>query len=218
MHLAREETAALLAMGNTQYALKKLRRWKGEGPTERNRKMAQFLINRRSSAYIPSEDLKVLIDLALEWGDFSMWEEIFKKNRGDTSQLSLDVVIRAWDTFAFDRTKNMLVHSILAPMPYFLCSCFSPFNVPCRIEKVIREQYSTGAAIDWIRALQAHASGQDSSAKTWLKQQTTAVLSSIKFPPSNKDAKTFVSIAESEGLLFFTQMCVTGGGRNDPLV
>jgi len=183
--------------------------------------MAQFLIDRSSLAYIPSEDSKVLINLALEWGDISMWEEIFKKNRGDTSQLSLDVVIRAWDVFTFDRTKNTLVHSTLAPMSYFLCSCFPPFNVPRRIEKVIHNQRGTRAAIDWIRALQAHASGQDSNVKTWLKQQTTAVLSSIKLPPSDKDVQMFVSIAESEGLFFFTQMCVPGGrggGRNDSLV
>jgi len=65
---------------------------------------------------------------------------------------------------------------------------------------------------------QAHASGQDPSVKTWLKQQTVAVLSSIKSLPNEYDVPMYVSIAESEGLLFFSQTCVPAGGRNDSLV
>jgi hypothetical protein len=42
----------------------------------------------------------------------------------------------------------------------------------------------------------------------WLKQQATAVLSSIKSPPTDSDVQMFVNIAESEGLLFFSKTCV----------
>ena len=224
MHLAGEESTALLDMGGEEYAAKKLRRWRGEGPTERNKKMAQFLIKNGSLRYswsrTPPKHPLLLIDLAVEWGDFAMWKEVLKKNPSEvhTAQLSLDVVMRALDVFTFDRIKNTLVHSTLAPMPYFLCSCFPPFNMPCRIEKVIRNQPGTRAAIDWIRAFQAHASGQDPNVKTWLKQQTAAVLSSINSPPSDKDVQMFVSIAKSEGLLFFSKVYVPAGGRDDSSV
>ena len=105
-------------MGGVEYALKKLRRWKGQGPTERNRKMAQFLIKHGSLSsgwsHALSEHSALLIDLALEWGDFAMWEEVLKKStkEGHAPQLGLNELIRAWDIFMFDRIKNMLVHSL----------------------------------------------------------------------------------------------------------
>jgi hypothetical protein len=43
---------------------------------------------------------------------------------------------------------------------------------------------------------------------TWWKQQTTAALSSIDLQPTVDDVRTFVGIAESEGLLFFSQTWV----------
>jgi hypothetical protein len=164
--------------------------------------------------------LEVFIDLAIEWGDFSMWEDALKANKSerDLARLGLDVVIRAWDVFTFDRVKDMFVHSILPLMPYFLCSSFTPFNPTCRIEKVIHEHNGTRTRIDRIRTLQAHASGQDASVKTWLKQQATAVLSSIKSPPSDSDVQMFVDTAKSDGLLFFSQTCVPASGKNDSLV
>ena len=78
-----------------------------------------------------------------------------------------------------------------------------------RIEKAIHDQYGTRAALEFILALQAHDPVQDQqNAKTWLKQQTIVVLSSIKQSPSVDDAQTFVGAAESEGLPFFSQTCV----------
>ena len=177
--------------------------------------MIRFLINLSSGwPYAFSNHSTLLIDLALEWGDFAMWEEVLNKTttEGHAPRLGLDELIRALNVFTFDRTKNMLVHSTLAPIPHL--SLLMPF---CRIEKVIRAQTDTKTAIDWITALQAHTSGQDPSMKTWLKQQTTAVLSSIKSPPTDHDIQMFVNIAKSEGLPFFSQTCVPADGRNDSL-
>jgi len=92
--------------------------------------MSRFLIKHGSLgsdwSHALSEHSTLLIDLALEWGNFAMWEEVLKKStrEGLTPQLSLNELIQAWDVFTFDRTKNMLVHSILAPMPHFPRSCF----------------------------------------------------------------------------------------------
>ena len=125
-----EELTTLLSMGGVEYALKKLRRWRGEGPTERNRKMSRFLIKHGSfgsdRSHALMEHPTLLINLALEWGDFAMWEEVLNKStgKGDTPKLSLNELIQAWDVFTFDRTKNMLVHSIPVPMPLFSCLRF----------------------------------------------------------------------------------------------
>jgi len=130
MQLGGEEPTSLLDMGGATYALKKLRRWKGEGPTERNRKMARFLINHGSLSsswsHTLSEHSGLLIDLALEWGDPAMWEEVLEKStrEGHVLLLGLDELIRALNVFTFDRTKNMLVHSTLAPIPHLLCLSF----------------------------------------------------------------------------------------------
>jgi hypothetical protein len=81
--------------------------------------------------------------------------------------------------------------------------------VPRRIENVIRSQPSTRATIQFIGDLQARTPAQDQqNVKTWLKEQTTAVLSSIKAPTSVDDAQVFVNIAKSEGLIFFSETFV----------
>jgi hypothetical protein len=85
--------------------------------------MAQILVNRSSSgsirSYVVTEHWKLLIDLALEWNDFAMWEDALKADESEwnLARLGLDVVIRAWDVFTFDRVKSMLVHSTLPPCP-----------------------------------------------------------------------------------------------------
>ena len=112
MSLAGEGSTTTLRIGGPNYAFKKLERWKAEGPTERNRKMARFLIDR---GYLSdcwqalSEQGSLLIDLALEWGDFTMWEEVLRKgaSRGHPARLGLDLLVRAWGVFTFDRIKPM---------------------------------------------------------------------------------------------------------------
>jgi hypothetical protein len=95
----------------------------------------------------------------------------------------------------------------------------SLFNVLFRIEEAIRSKYSTRDAMELIRALQARAPAQDQQGpKGWWKEQTTAVLSSIKLPLEVNDVEMFVSIAESEGVLFFSETCVLADGWNDSSV
>ncbi|KAF9648913.1 hypothetical protein BDM02DRAFT_3128680 [Thelephora ganbajun] len=189
MSLAGEGSTTPLEMGGAEYAFKKLRRWKAEGPTERNRQMARFLLSHGSLSaswsHALSEEVLLLIDLALEWGDFTMWQEILKESAGDgyTLYLSMDVLIRAWGVFTFDRIKHI-------------------------IEKVVSSQPSTGAAIEFISAFRARVPTQDPGVKAWWNQQTTAVLSSIKSPPSVTDVQMFIAIAKSEGLLFFSKTIV----------
>ena len=113
MFLAGELSITPLDMGGANYALTKLKRWQAEGPTKRNIEMAQFLANR---VYLSSswetrlpEQVSLLIDLALEWDDFTMWEEVLKKSGGGKYKVefNLDTLIRAWGVFTFDRTKKM---------------------------------------------------------------------------------------------------------------
>ena len=130
MQLGGEEPTSLLDMGGAEYALKKLRRWKGEGQTERKRKMARFLINHGSLSsgdwsYKLSEHSRLLIDLALEWDDSAMWEEVLEKSTREGHALRFGLegeLVRALNVFTFDRIENVLVHSTLAPIP--LCSSF----------------------------------------------------------------------------------------------
>ena len=111
MSLDGESSAAILRVGDAHYAFRKLRRWKAEGPTERNKNLVQFLTDAR---YLSSEHGLKLIELALEWNDFAMWEMILQTSakRGSSPRLSSDVVIRACDTFTFDRTKQTLVYPV----------------------------------------------------------------------------------------------------------
>jgi len=115
----------MLDMGGSEYAFKKLKRWRGEGPTDRNRKMARFLVDRgdlsaSSWSRALSDRASLLIDLALEWNDFAMWEKVLKKTTTEsfTTQPGLGLLIQAWGVFTFDSTKHMLVHSTLVPMPH----------------------------------------------------------------------------------------------------
>ena len=87
--------------------------------------------------------------------------------------------------------------------------------MPCRIETAIRSQPDIRAAVELIRALEAHAPVEDQqNMKAWLKQQTTMVLSSIKVTPNINDVQLFVSVAESEGLPFFSQTYVLADIRS----
>ena len=113
----------MLAMGGPNYAFKKLKRWMGEGPTERNKKAAWYLVNHgdlstTSWSRAFSDHALLLIDLALEWIDLSLWEKVIKKTtaEGFTTEAGLDLLVQAWGVFTFDRTKHMLVHSIFVPM------------------------------------------------------------------------------------------------------
>ena len=218
MSLAGEESTTLLDMGGADYAFKKLKRWRAEGPTERTRKMAQFLIGYLAPGWSSklSERSLLLVDLALGWADFTMWQETLKKSvkEGHAPHLDTDTLIRACGVFTFDRTQDMLVQSTLAPIPYFPCLRFPS---PRRIEGVIRNEPNTKAAVDLINGLQVHASGQP-TVKKWLKQQTTAVFSSIKSPPDVDDVSMFVSVAKSAGILFFSKTYVPADGRSVLLV
>ena len=213
MSLAGEESTTILDMGGADYAFKKLRRWKAERPTERNRRMAQFLIDH-GDLDPSTEESSLVIDLALEWGDFAMWQEVLDKGLSEEyePQLMSDILIRAWGIFTFDRTKKTLVQSTLALFSLLT----SPFDEPRRIERVICDQHDTQVAVSLINVLQAHASEQP-SVEAWLKQQAIAALSSIESCPSVSDIPMFVSVAKSEGILFFSKTCVLVDGRNDLL-
>jgi hypothetical protein len=118
MFLAGENSTTPLDMGGADYAFERLKRWQAEGPTERNRKFAQALadcvyLSSKWETGLPRK-VSLLIDLALEWDDFTMWEEVLKKSGGGKYKVefSLDTLIRAWGVFTFDRTKNMFaLHS-----------------------------------------------------------------------------------------------------------
>ena len=198
--------STMLRLGGDEYLSEKLTRWKAEGPTESNRKMVQLLDRRDLS----QEHRLMFIDLALEWG------EALRRatSEGCVTRFSPDVVIRAWGAFTFDRTKPMLVHCpcVLALLSY----SFPPLPiVSCRFERAIQKEFGTRTAVELIRALQAHALIQDQdNVKVWLKQQATVVLSSIgKNRPSVMDVEMFINIAESEGVLFFSQTCVLADVR-----
>ena len=125
MSLAGDDSTTPLEMGGVDYAFKKLKRWNAEGPTERNKQMAQFILSHGSMSdgwhsHTLSAQALLLIDLAVEWGDFNMWQEVLKRGMsgGYPPQLSADVLIRACDVFTFDRTKHLFVHFILTSTPH----------------------------------------------------------------------------------------------------
>lgn len=111
MSLVDEETATPLGLAGPGYALKKLKKWRDQGPTEKNKAMAWFLTSHLSRP----EHLSTLMDLALEWKDSTMFQEILEKcSSGKLApQLSSDMFIRAWAVFTFDRIEDMSVHSTL---------------------------------------------------------------------------------------------------------
>ena len=86
--------------------------------------MARFLIEHgylgSSLPYGPSKHALLLASLAVEWNDLAMWEEVLKKTtaEGFTTQPGMDLLVQAWSTFTFDRTKHTLVYPVLAPMPH----------------------------------------------------------------------------------------------------
>lgn len=111
------------------YAFSKLKRWMAEGPTERNRKMAQFLLDngRMGPSYgsgkrrgMVSEQTLLLVDLAVEWNDFALWEGVLKKSGGDKNPqlFGSAPLIRAWNVFPFDVTRPVLVPSQLLQPRY----------------------------------------------------------------------------------------------------
>ena len=116
------------------YAFRKLKRWMPEGPTERNRKMAQLVLDngllRPSYGYgkqrgtLPETTL-LLIDIAVEWNDFEMWVGVLKKCRGDENPQVLGSVllIRAWKAFPFNVTRPMLV-----PFPALVATFYLTYS------------------------------------------------------------------------------------------
>jgi hypothetical protein len=211
-----DEAMSPSRMGGIDYMVEKLQKRRAEGPTERNKQMAQSLLKHGHFALYSSRSLaaeaSVLIDLALEWGDLAVFRKVLEKSaRGKYKpQLSLDVVRRACGVFAFDLVKHLFVHSTLAFAPRSIAR--HP-NAPHRIEQVVRDQPSTVAAIEFISAFRAALPTQDPDVVAWSKQQTILVLSSIEVAPSAADARVFADIAESEGVLFFSQTRVLLCGR-----
>ena len=204
MSLVDEKTALPLSVVGPGYALKKLKKWRDEGPTEKNRGMAQFLTGRMSSP----EELSALVDLALEWKDSTTLQETLEKclSERHVPQPSLDMLIRAWGAFTFDGIKDMLVHSTLVP---------SLAHMRPRLGITFRNQCDTKIALGLINDLQkTRVVGQDQNAKAWLRQQITVVLSGIRSVPTVADVKMYAGVAKSEGLPFFSKKCVLMGGKN----
>jgi len=110
------------------YALRKLKKWMAEGPTERNRKMAQFVLSKGylgarysgGRSAVPESTL-LLIDLAVEWNDFAMWATVLEKSGGVAKPqlLGSTALIRAWNAFPFKVTRPTLVPS---PLPVARCT------------------------------------------------------------------------------------------------
>ena len=119
MSLGGSDSTKILEVGGANYAFGKLKRWNAEGPTERNKKIVRFLVGSGHR----QEHTLLSVDLALEWGDLELLEDVILKSirEGCTVQLSSDVVVRAWGVFTFDRTKHMSVRSpFLRSCPIFL--------------------------------------------------------------------------------------------------
>lgn len=77
---------------DTVYTFRKLQWWMAEGPMERNRKMAQFILSKGclgpsygsgKQCGVLLENMLLLVDLAMEWNDFAMWVEVLKKSGAD---------------------------------------------------------------------------------------------------------------------------------------
>jgi len=207
------------------YAFRKLKRWMAEGPTERNRKMAQFLLgngrlgprygsDKRHGARL-SEDAQLLINLAVEWNDFAMWARVLKKSGIDKNPklLGSGPLVRAWSVFPFNVTRPMFVSSEPPSLPRFLSRILTSFisNVRCRFKELIFLQPSTKATVKFIHALRASPPHDKHDAVKWCTERMVATLLSMK-EPSVEDVKAFVGIAKTDGLAFFSDTCVQAGG------
>ena len=109
------------------YAFRKLRRWMPEGPTEKNRKMVEFVLNKGYLGIrlgVLPETTLLLIDLAVEWNDFAMWEAVLQTSGGGRSPhlLSSASLLRAWNVFPFSATQPMSVLSQLLPSGCIPCA------------------------------------------------------------------------------------------------
>lgn len=78
--------------------------------------------------------------------------------------------------------------------------------ISCRFEGLILRQPNTRAAVEFIRLLRASFRDQQ-DITAWCAQRMVAALSSITEPRVD-DVKAFVSIAKTEGLTFFSDVCV----------
>jgi len=207
---------------DAEYASRKLKRWMAEGPTERNRKMAQLILSngrlgprygfgKRRGAQLP-EDTQLLIDLAMEWNDFAMWAGVLKKSGidKDPKLLGSAPLVRAWSVFPFNVTRPVFVPS---QPPNLLSRVLTSFisNFRRRFKKLILHQPSTKAAVEFIHALRASPPHDKQGAEKWCARRMIATLSSIK-EPSVEDVKAFAGIAKTEGLAFFSDTCVQAGG------
>jgi len=118
MSLAGEDSTTPLRIGGADYAFKKLERWRAEGPTERNRRMARSLADYGRWSHRLPKHVSLLLDLALEWSDFPMWQKTLEKStQNECAHLGLDVLVQAWSTFTFDRVKHTSVHSTPSFIP-----------------------------------------------------------------------------------------------------
>jgi dihydroxyacid dehydratase/phosphogluconate dehydratase len=99
----------MLNAGGVSYALQRLKRTGPSltGPTQDERKMANYILARLSSR---DRTLTLaMANFAVQWGDLAMWKQVVKATAADKS---LDIVgqatiFAAWKKFSFETVRPM---------------------------------------------------------------------------------------------------------------
>lgn len=104
-----KEADILLESGGISYALQKLKLGGSREPTDEDRKMAKFVVNRINSR--DTTPTRAMAGLAVQWNDLGMWCQVMKAGGADKNLdvLGQDRIIAAWNKFSFVAVRQTWV-------------------------------------------------------------------------------------------------------------
>lgn len=100
-----KELDILLKAGGVTYAIQKLKRSGQKDPTEEDRKIAKYVVDRVSTR--DKDTTRTMADFAAQWNDIAMWKQVIKASGADKSfdVLGKDRFIAAWKAFSFENVR-----------------------------------------------------------------------------------------------------------------
>lgn len=106
LYLKKNERRILLEAGGVSYAITQLKK---AGPVEANedtKAYAEYVLEAKSYRDDNKNDIFVM-NLALSWGDLSLWQKAANKCKfhDDPTSIGWERVVSAWDTFGFEALR-----------------------------------------------------------------------------------------------------------------
>jgi hypothetical protein len=102
-----KELDIMLKAGGVSYAIQKLKRAGRKVPTEEDRKMASFVVDRiRTGDKITAQ---TMVDFAVQWDDIAMWTRVVRASGADKSvdTLGKDRFVGACKAFSFEAVRGV---------------------------------------------------------------------------------------------------------------